>query len=175
MLARFEDGAPAIYSIPNGRGRYVYVGFLPGQLSYQPRTAQKTVVGEYHPARMLDLMRSLALNATGHADRIVVDGRGIISSAWQNGDRVWVRIVNVGGTRRLPVGKPVGKAKPTYPTLGRVQIRVHMPVESFATLVTPDQGKPIPIALERNGPDSVVSIPPDTFRTSAFVRLEVEQ
>jgi len=175
VLARFEDGAPALCSIPSGRGRYVYVGFLPGQLSYQPRTAQKTIVSKYHPARVLDLMRSLALDATGNADRIVVDGRGILSSAWQKGGRVWVRMVNVSGAQQLPVGEPAGRAEPTYPPLNSIRIRARMAVKPPATIITPDRDGPIPAAIERSGPASVVSIPANTFRTSAFVRLEVEQ
>ena len=175
VLARFEDGAPAICSIPSGRGRYIYLGFLPGQLSYQHGMSQKVVVKRCHPPQVLDLMRAIAQEATGDSDRVSVAGKGIISSAWQRGNRVWVRMVNVSGAQQLPVGKPPGRATPVYPRLAGIRIRLRMPVKTGAKLFTPDRDESIPLKVRRDGTDHIISIPADTFKTFAFVRLEVAQ
>ena len=172
VLARFGDGKPAIYSIRSGRGRYVYLGFLPGHLSARPRARQRMVVEERSPPAVLDLMEALAREATGADDRIKVDGRGIISSAWQKGDKVWVRMVNVSGAQALPVGKPVGKSEPTYPALDAIRIHVHMPVKPQASLVTPDRERPMLLRVTKS---RVVDIPPGAFKTFGFVRMEAAQ
>jgi len=172
VLARFSDGAPAVCSIPSGEGRYVYLGFLPGQLSAQRRMSKRTIVRACHPPQVLDLMRAVAGEATGNRDRIAVEADGIISSAWQKGKRLWVRMVNVSGVRKLPIGKPVGAVKPTYPKLGRIRIHVRVPVKAKARLFTPDRDKPVSLDLKNTDAGRVLDISADTFKTFAFVRLE---
>ena len=175
VLARFDDGGPAVCAWSWGKGRVIYGAFLPGQLSAQRRCNQASVVEAWHQPDVHQLMRALALEATAARDRVRVDGDGVLSSAWRAGNSAWVRMVNVSGLRALSVGKPIGKIKPMYPPLPALRVRVALPVGGTAQLVTPDNPREIPLPLQRDGEGAFFEIPPGAFNTFAFLRMEVVQ
>lgn len=174
VLARFADGKPAVCEFRSEKGRWVYVAFLAGGAAFQPRTSQDTRVARWHPPQVLDLVRQLALAATGRADRIVVDGEGLLSSAWKRDNRVWVRLLNVAGVWRLPEGRAVGKVTPGYPELGGIRVRVRTPLAGAPLLLGAESDKPLPMTVRAQGGETLLEIPPGAFRMSAFVRLEVQ-
>jgi hypothetical protein len=174
VAARFEDQSPAIVACPYGKGRVVYAAFLPGQVSWQRRCNRATVVESWHPPEVLALIRALAVEATGGKDQLRLDGAGVLSSAWRKGNRVWMRMVNVSGLKKLPAGEPIGNIEPEYPPLGVLRVRVTLPVSETAALVTPDNGVPLNIALRRDAEGAYFEIPSGAFTAFAFLRMEVQ-
>ena len=174
VLASFEDGAPAMITVPREKGRYIHLAFLPGLMIYQQRMRKRAVAVACLDPQTMDLMRAIAREATGHADRITVDGAGIQSSAWRRDKRVWVRMVNSAGAKLKP-GEKVADLKVTYPKLGPIRIAVRMPVKATALLMTPDRKAPVEIGLIREGDHRVIIIPADTFKRFALVRMEMAQ
>ena len=174
VLARFADGQPAVGAWRQGKGRCLYLAVLPGKAAFQPRASQTTLARNWHPPRVLSLVRALAQEATGGADRIAVEGQGILSSAWQHGSRAWLRMANVAGLERLPPGKPIAKAVPSYPDLEPIRIRVRMPLSAAPLLLSAESDKPLAMSVVGQGADWRLEIPPASFRLSAFVRLEVK-
>lgn len=174
VLAKFEDGAPAILSLPSGKGRYIYLAFLPGHMIHQPRLQKSYKWGRYLQPEAVALMRALLRDATDNADRVVVDGTGILSAAYQKGNRLWVRLLNVSGIK-LPEGEKIDVVTPQYPDLGPIRIRVRMPVSPDAQLVDPDRGDVLNLKVVREGQEHIVIVPARSFRRFAFVRMEVTQ
>ncbi len=169
VLARFaEDDTPAVVSIPRGKGRYIYVGFLPGQIVYQPRMYKSTVWSDYLNPDVVSLMTSLASQATGGTDPVGVEGRGVLSATYTDGRRVWVRLLNVSGVNIQP-GERVGTPTPAFPPLEAIRIRVNLLVKDEVTLFTPDRDQPL--VLQRDA-DQVL-IPAGVFDQFAFVRMEL--
>ncbi len=173
-MATFEDNAPAVLSIPSGKGRYIYLAFLPGHVIHQPRLQQNYIWGRYLQPEVVGLMRAVAQEATGGRDRVAVEGQGLLSAAYQDGNRLWVRMLNVSGVN-LPYGEKIGVRDPRYPELGPIRIRVRMPVKAAAQFISPDRADALSLPVTVEDGESVLTVPSGAFRRFAFVRLEVTQ
>jgi len=173
VLARFSDGAPAICAIPSGQGRYLYLSFLPGLVSCQPRASQATLVERWHSPPVLDFIREMAREALGRAESAYVEGDGLLATVWRKDRRVWARMLNVAGALRLPVGKPIGKAEPVYPPLDAVRVHLRLPVQTAATLFTPDRSAPLRLAARQEEGGQVIEVPAGAFERFAFIRMEI--
>ncbi|MBT3378749.1 MAG: hypothetical protein HN742_03930 [Lentisphaerae bacterium] len=172
VLATFADGKPAICSLPARKGRYIWVGFLPGAAIAQRRLHKKSVQTEtLHPVG-LDLIAALAQLATANTDTIRVNGQGVLGTAWRKGKRVWVRLVNVAGA--MPqAGRTAGDVPVTYPPLDAIHVSTRLTVHDPVILLTPDVAAPIPLPVHGAPGGHTVKIPPGTFRRFAVVRMEV--
>ena len=173
VLARFKDGAPAVLSLPSGKGRYIYLGFLPAAPIHQPRMYSRRIWRGYHKPEVVALMKAIAREATGGKDRIAVDADGLLTATYKSGNRLWVRMVNVAGIRSIPIGKEIGSVAPTYPDVGVVRLNVRMPVAAVAALFSPDRKERLDLKVVREGDGGIITIPAGAFRRFAFVRLEV--
>ncbi len=179
VLAQFENGEPAMLSIPHDRGRYVYLACLAGLAVHQPRMHKSTVWGHYLDVDTVALIKAVARHATGDRDRVVVEGDGVLSATYQSGNRVWVRMVNVSGVE-LQEGERVGTLTPSFPPVGPIRIRMRMSVGDRATLFSPDLDEPMLLELVQEdreaAPESArtVTIPHGAFTQFAFVRFELQ-
>lgn len=172
VLATFDDKAPAIVSIPSGKGRYLYMAFLPAFAIHQPRLQQKYKWGRYLQPEVVNLMRVVTSEATGQKDRIGVEANGVLSAAYRKGDTIWVRMLNVSGINNLPEGQPIGKVQPQYPPLGAIRISVRIPVKDDVQLVSPDRREALDLKAVVEGQRQVITIPENAFRRFAFLRMK---
>lgn len=174
VWARFEDNAPAIVSIPSGKGRYVYLALLPAYSIHQPRLLKSYLWGRYLQPEMAALLRAIAQDATGGQDHIVVEGKGILSASYRKDNRVWVRMLNVAGIE-LPEGKPIGAVVPLYPDLGPIRICLRIPVKPEVQLVSPDREEATTLTAVREGRQMIITVPEKAFKRFAFIRMEALQ
>ena len=176
VLARFADGKPAVCSVEHGKGRYIYLGFLPGAMNYQERLHASSVWQFHIQPQVARFVRNLSLEATGRCDRIVVEGEGILSCAYRKGEKAWVRLLNILGTRDLQEGGRLGYGRqPSYPDLGAITLRIRMPLHGTPVLLTPDRNASLSLSAVQEDFGSVVEIPAGAFQRFAFVRMRVEK
>lgn len=172
ILARFDDYTPAMVSVPRGEGRIIWVGVLPGVAVAQRRMDMQSVQNESLQRSGVAFICALARFAAAGAQRVRVQGQGILGTAWRRDRTVWVRLVNVAGAMPQP-GRKVDDIPVTYPELGLVRIVFNLPLSGQPVLLTPDRSDPVPLTVTRGKDGDTVDLEPGMFRRFALVRMEL--
>ncbi|NLF16549.1 MAG: hypothetical protein GX595_04735, partial [Lentisphaerae bacterium] len=172
VLATFADGAPAILSLPSGKGRYLWIGVLPGAAVAQRRMDANAIEDDCLSPAGLDLIQALVRLGAREPPPVHVEGQGLLSSAWRRDGRIWIRMVNVGGAMPQP-GRRVGDLTVTYPPLERITLHLRLPGVDTATLLTPDAEAPRGLTVQTRDGVQTIDIPAGAFRRFAVVRVEV--
>ncbi|MFW6059275.1 MAG: beta-galactosidase trimerization domain-containing protein [Phycisphaeraceae bacterium] len=176
VLARFDDGAPAVTQWTVGEGEMIHTALLPGRHAHEPRLRRGIRIEDWLDADARALMAALWSGGEAAQTLTGIEAEGVIGAMYRDDDQLVVHLLNVGGVHQREVGSTVTRrsATPVYPETGRIGITLNGWSARSAAWFEPGTDAATELEVVREGDATRIVVPAGSLEKYGAVRITMD-